>query len=159
MRGRPGLRRKITEHVPEHMLGAFVEAEFVSELYGRWESHACDMLPQSEGVFNGDWQDSGYDMDKKFPMVLMLLANNYGNEWEAFLSRRGCQSDTVWIIDDDLDCDDFQALLVDFVDDRWFDIETKDAVEKAIEEFQDIVRKSTLRHAFAFGDLPPGVKG
>jgi hypothetical protein len=141
MRGRGlGSGRKTTEVVPERMLNAFVEWEVAFELYNRWEN---DILPQFEGVSDGDWQTAGYDMDKEFPQVSML-ANNYGKEWEEFLSRKDYQSDIVWVISDDLDYDDFQTLMWDFLDDReWRDVETKDDVEKAIKEFQDIVRKST----------------
>ena len=131
-----------TEVVPERMLNAFVEAELASELYHRWENHASDILPQFENVSEGDWEAAGYDMKEEFPQVSML-ANNYGKEWKAFLSRRDDQSDIVWVISNDSDYDDFQTLMGDFLDDReWTDIETKDNVEKAIKEFQDIVRNS-----------------
>lgn len=129
--------------VPERMLNAFVEAEFAFELYQRWENHAYDILPQSEGVSEGDWQTAGYDMDMEFPQVSML-ANNYGKEWKDFLSRKDYKSDILWVISEDCDYDDFQTLMGDFLDDReWRDVETKDDVEKAIKEFQDIVREST----------------
>ena len=117
------------------MLDAFVESQLASELYDRWNDHAHDILPQCEGVQNGDWRKAGYDMDAAFPQVSML-ANDFGNEWEEFLSRKDYDSDIVWVVSED-----FETLMSDFVE-VWRDIKTKEDVEKAIKELQEIVLKS-----------------
>ena len=136
--------RKTAHVVPERILNAFVEAELASALLQRWEDYAYDLLPQFEDVSEGDWRAAGYDMDKEFPQVCML-ANDYGEEWEAFLSRKDYPSDIAWVISDESDYDDFNALVEDFLSDRDFrDIETKDDVDEAIKEFQDLVRKKLI---------------
>ena len=123
--------------VPKRMLNAFIESELVSDLHTLWETHAYDMLAQYEGVCEGDWEGAGYDLDKEFPQVA-LLANNYGNEWKAFILRN--DQSTLWVVSNALDNDDFQIYLDEFLYNRWHKIQTKKDVDEAIEMFQDIIQ-------------------
>ena len=95
------------------------------------------MLAQYEGVCEGDWEGAGYDLDKEFPQVA-LLANNYGNEWKAFILRN--DQSTLWVVSNALDNDDFQIYLDEFIYNRWHKIQTKKDVDEAIEMFQDIIQ-------------------
>lgn len=144
--GRFHRRLDTVEVVPERLLGAFAEARLTDELYSRWESHAYDALPQFEGVMEGDWAAAGYDMDKEFPQVSML-ANDFGKEWEVFARRRD-EDEVVWVISRGFDEDEFNELVEAFLDSdeygdspEWRDIDTKEAVDKTVKDFQYVVRK------------------
>ena len=139
MKGRG--RRNPRKLVPAVALDAFLENEFTSRLYDAWEERAYDMLPQFEGVVNGDWERL-YDMDNEFPQ-LKLLSENYGQKWKDFLTLHDERDDeTVWVISHSIDPDEFAELMDEYYGKIEFDtLRTKSKIDDAIVEFQKFVRE------------------
>jgi hypothetical protein len=146
--------------VPEHMMDAFVESELISQLSNSFLNYAADILPQYEGVEEGDWE-ALYSMDKEFPQI-DILYDNWGKEWEGFIEeikkellRMNSPNATgkiSWFISGrgtscDIDYEDFEKLVDDFLCDNWHSIRElntrnfKEMVKPFIENFKEIVLK------------------
>ena len=130
--------RTRTRIVPTSILNDFVASEFAAALSTRWETYAYDILPQYEGVINGDWEEAGYSIEREFP-ILVVLAERFGNAWKAYLdSQDDIRPSTTWVVSDMIDEDDFDELLGANLED-WRALDNIDKVQAAIAEFQNTI--------------------
>ena len=113
----------------------FVEHRISLELFNKWESYAIDILPQFDGVQDGDWEEAGYVKEKEFPVLATL--ENYGKEWDEYeesLKLRSSLDSTELVISDKVDDESFDEW-VDFQFDR---VDFRDLDEKVkIDDFID----------------------
>ena len=134
----PESERTRTRVVPTSILNDFVASEFAAALSTRWETYAYDILPQYEGVINGDWEEAGYSIEREFP-ILVVLAERFGNAWKAYLdSQDDIRPSTTWVVSDMIDEDDFDELLGANLED-WRALDNVDKVQAAIAEFQKTI--------------------
>tara|TARA_Y100000768_G_scaffold224668_1_gene169638 strand:- start:1 stop:537 length:537 start_codon:yes stop_codon:yes gene_type:complete len=136
-RGKGRGRAYTTTVVPEPFLNAFLEDKITSILYDRWRKYAYEILAQYENVSEGDWRAAGYDLNVEFP-VLALLANEFGDEWEAYIQRRD-DRDAEWVVSDTIEADDLDDM-IKFELGHFLHLDTKKEIQEAIAKVQKIVR-------------------
>ena len=92
----------------------------------------------AEVALPGPSRAAGYDMYKEFPQLKIL--ETFGQKWKEHAEKY--DESTVWRINDDIDSEDFEKLVEDFLEDyNLSDLDTEEALRGAIEEFKGIVEK------------------
>ena len=133
-----GSKRPRDELVPDELRGDFVESELASELHRRWTDYAADALAQFDDVYEGDWQAVGHDIYEEFPQLEIL--ETFGQKWKEHVEKY--PEIPGWKIDDNIDSEDFEELVRDFLADyNLSELDTKEALRGAIEEFKRVVEK------------------
>ena len=131
--------------VPKHLCKAFIDHALSGICSSMLSNVAMDVLPQYDGVMEGDWMAAGIDMNEEFPAI-PLLENKFGKEWEEFRIEWKTSSlrrddglrprDVNWVLPV-IDEDTFDKELEEIDYDMIRDLDTEEQLREFFDEFAE----------------------